>query len=207
MKFRTSFQIPREPSTGSEDDTTAALKPPTSHGMPLKWGSLRHKKSRAVITEEKAAEEEELGMMNGPIPEMPKRQQTAPLLGPETADTDAQQQQQKTPNNSSKKQAMQSFFRSTGTNLKATGANLKASANNATAKLPRGMTAHGARKSRVAKASQPQQQQQQQQQGSKRQSRQIQALDLSDDVLGKLIGPRKPSDVERTGSGLSLIHI
>ncbi|KAK5689318.1 hypothetical protein LTR17_026343 [Elasticomyces elasticus] len=99
MKFRASFQIPRD---GREDSVA-----PEKQSTPFKMSSLRHKKSKPWINED-IKEHDDLHNAFG-------NQDAQPAAATERPQT-------------SRKQAMQDFLRNTSSQLKATGSSLRASA-------------------------------------------------------------------------------
>ncbi|KAK3625564.1 hypothetical protein LTR22_023495 [Elasticomyces elasticus] len=99
MKFRASFQIPRD---GREDSVA-----PEKQSTPFKMSSLRHKKSKPWINED-INEQHDLHNASG-------NQDAQPAAATERPQT-------------SRKQAMQDFLRNTSSQLKATGSSLRASA-------------------------------------------------------------------------------
>ncbi|KAK5718205.1 hypothetical protein LTR17_015778 [Elasticomyces elasticus] len=99
MKFRASFQIPRD----GREDTIA----PEKQSTPFKMSSLRHKKSKPWINE---------GINeHGDLHNASGNQDAQPAPATERPQT-------------SRKQAMQDFLRNTSSQLKATGSSLRASA-------------------------------------------------------------------------------
>ncbi|KAK4892766.1 hypothetical protein LTR27_008865 [Elasticomyces elasticus] len=99
MKFRASFQIPRD---GREDSVA-----PEKQSTPFKMSSLRHKKSKPWINED-INEHDDSHNASG-------NQDAQPAVATERPQT-------------SRKQAMQDFLRNTSSQLKATGSSLRASA-------------------------------------------------------------------------------
>ncbi|KAI6885458.1 hypothetical protein KC360_g3634 [Hortaea werneckii] len=135
--------------------------------MPFKVGNLRRKPSRALVGDD----EPETGRSNQQPAKPPNRSQTAPW-------PDKSQR-----NSTSRKQAISDFFRKTSHHLRTQTANFTASTQGAAARLPRAQ-----RKTKTPpKPSE-------QHAASKRQSRQIQALDIDDEVLDKLMGPRNENE-------------
>ncbi|KAI7280065.1 hypothetical protein KC345_g4984 [Hortaea werneckii] len=135
--------------------------------MPFKVGNLRRKPSRVLVVDD----ETENRQSNQQPARLPDRSQTAPW--PETSQR----------NSTSRKQAISDFFRKTSHHLRTQTANLTASTQGAAARLPRAQ-----RKTKAPpKPSE-------QHAAPKRQSRQIQALDIDDEVLDKLMGPRNGNE-------------
>ncbi|KAI7356621.1 hypothetical protein KC354_g10336 [Hortaea werneckii] len=135
--------------------------------MPFKVGNLRRKPSRALVGDDGP----ETGRSNQQPAKPPNRSQTAPW--PDTSQR----------NSASRKQVISDFFRKTGHHLRTQTANFTASTQGAAARLPRAQ-----RKTKTPpKPSE-------QHAASKRQSRQIQALDIDDEVLDKLMGPRNENE-------------
>ncbi|GAB1727830.1 hypothetical protein NU195Hw_g2150t1 [Hortaea werneckii] len=135
--------------------------------MPFKVGNLRRKPSRALVGDD----EPETGRSNQQPAKLPNRSQTAPW--PDTSQR----------NSTSRKQAISDFFRKTSHHLRTQTANFTASTQGAAARLPRAQR-------RTKTPPKPSEQHA----ASKRQSRQIQALDIDDEVLDKLMGPRNENE-------------
>ncbi|RMY87930.1 hypothetical protein D0864_06756 [Hortaea werneckii] len=135
--------------------------------MPFKVGNLRRKPSRALVGDD----EPETGRSNQQPVKLPNRSQTAPW--PDTSQR----------NSTSRKQAISDFFRKTSHHLRTQTANFTASTQGAAARLPRAQR-------RTKTPPKPSEQHA----ASKRQSRQIQALDIDDEVLDKLMGPRNDNE-------------
>ncbi|KAK5128688.1 hypothetical protein LTR85_000021 [Meristemomyces frigidus] len=181
MKFRTSFQISREPR---EDAAT----PPNMSSMPFKMASLRHKKSKAIFNDYELEKECVGAQQAAKRPDTAQQQQRQQEDEQRRREQQQQERQQGGVRKAfSRKRAMQDFFRSTQANLKTTGATIKASS----AKLPHRMTV---RKARVTK-----------QPPSKRNSSQMHSLDIDSDVLDKLMGPAKPVSSGRIQSPSFLV--
>ncbi|KAI7215431.1 hypothetical protein KC333_g5478 [Hortaea werneckii] len=135
--------------------------------MPFKVGNLRRKPSRALIGDD----EPDSVRSNQQPAKLPHRSQTAPW-----PDTNQR-------NSTSRKQTISDFFRKTSNHFRTQTANFTASTQGVAARLPR---THRRTKTPPRPS--------EQQAASKRQSRQIQALDIDDEVLDKLIGPRDKSE-------------
>ncbi|RMY53403.1 hypothetical protein D0865_05267 [Hortaea werneckii] len=135
--------------------------------MPFKVGNLRRKPSRALIGDD----EPDSVQSNQQPAKLPHRSQTAPW-----PDTNQR-------NSTSRKQTISDFFRKTSNHFRTQTANFTASTQGVAARLPRTQR-------RTKTPPRPSEQQA----ASKRQSRQIQALDIDDEVLDKLIGPRDKSE-------------
>lgn len=135
--------------------------------MPFKVGNLRRKPSRALIGDDEPDSERS----NQQPSKLSQRSQTAPW-----PDTNQR-------NSTSRKQTISDFFRKTSNHFRTQTANFTASTQGVAARLPRTQR-------KIKSPPRPSEQQA----ASKRQSRQIQALDIDDEVLDKLIGPRDKSE-------------
>ena len=131
--------------------------------MPFKVGSLRPRKSRYTS-------DDDAGEANDTLPDMPARQQTAPIV------------ESHRKSSSTRRQSIQEFFRNTSSNFRAQTAGLRSSTHGATAKFPG-----------TYRKSRPPPRPSEERAASKRRSRQIEALDIDDDVLDKLMGSQGPS--------------
>ncbi|TKA70726.1 hypothetical protein B0A55_07560 [Friedmanniomyces simplex] len=181
MKFRTSFQVAREP----REDGAGLEKQST----PFKMSSLRHKKSKPWLGDEDGAvleKQRTLFKMSSLRHKKSKpwlgddeisKQDDRPQHPLEKQETNTSTTAQRPP--TSKKQAMQDFLRSTSTHLKATGA-----------KLPHRFPVR--KSSRVVKHQQPASKRNSQLRVSNRNSQQMRSFDIKDDVIDRLMGPEKP---------------
>ncbi|KAK3116529.1 hypothetical protein LTR53_003017 [Teratosphaeriaceae sp. CCFEE 6253] len=171
MKFRASFQVPRETREDGGDNDKLSTPP--------KMSSLRHKKSRPWF-----------GEAGGMAPGCDEAHN--PLQQQDTQNSTAAPAP-----TTSKKQAMQDFLRSTSTRLKSTGANIKASASTSSKRLPHRFPVR--KSGRAVQQPQPASKRNSQRRASKRAS-QVRSFDIQDEVLDKLMGPSKPPGLERIQS-------
>ncbi|TKA27567.1 hypothetical protein B0A50_04398 [Salinomyces thailandicus] len=179
MKFRSSLQVLRDPT---EDGTAPNNKPK----MPFRMSSLRNKRAKTDLNMNKNCIES----IDEDVAEWPTRPHTTPL--PET--THPHQRSFR-----SRKQALQDFFRNTRDSIKAqTATTFKPSSSSSSPFSSSTTSTQGPASSKLPcrtsqKSSPLPPKPSERQAASKRQSRQIQALDIDENVLDKLLGPEKGS--------------